>query len=250
MDQSALRHQLRENLSRVRERMADASRKAGRKPEDVLLVAVTKYVQAPVIVELSRLGLQHFGESRPQQLVARANEVAASFDFAGADPQLHLPQWHLIGHLQRNKVAMVLPHAGLIHSVDSLRLAKSIGETAVSRNQKVRVLLEVNVSGEASKDGYSPEGLLRELSDLQQVSGIDPAGLMTMAPIDADFNGSREVFARLRDFRDRLQTAVGATWNLAELSMGMSGDFEAGIAEGATIVRVGSALFEGIDLGS
>ncbi len=244
MDQSALRLQLQENLSRVRERMADALLKAGRKPEDVLLVAVTKYVQAPMIVELARLGLRHFGESRPQQLVARAKEVGASFDYAG-----DCPQWHLIGHLQRNKVALVLPHVGLIHSVDSLRLARSIGETAESRNEKVRVLLEVNVSGEASKDGYSPEGLLQELDELRQVSGIDPVGLMTMAPIDADFDRSRQVFARLRDFRDRLQAAVGATWNLAELSMGMSGDFEAGIAEGATIVRVGSALFEGINLG-
>ena len=218
--------------------MAQACERAGRPVDSVRLVAVTKYAQLGWVRDLLSAGQTTLGESRPQQLAARAEEFAAE----SAGPV----EWHMIGHLQRNKVELVLPVATLIHSVDSLRLAKRISAVAQAREQPARVLIEVNVSGEESKDGFAPDNLRASWDELCQLPGLEIRGLMTMAPRVEDPSLARPYFASLRELRDELAARSGTENTLTELSMGMSGDFEAAIEEGATIVRVGSSLFEGL----
>jgi len=222
---------LKQNVAAVRERMAVACRVAGRAPEDVQLIAVTKYAKLEWIEGLISLGLNQFGENRPQQLVERQARW----------PQVH---WHLIGHLQRNKAKSVLGTTALIHSVDSLRLAERLSEVAQDR---MPILCEVNVSGEASKDGFLHPDLLAALDQLVRLPGIEIRGLMTMAPLCDDPESARPFFAQLRKLRDELRSQSGGALSLPELSMGMSGDYEVAIQEGATLIRVGSRLFEGLD---
>ncbi|MBX3437638.1 MAG: YggS family pyridoxal phosphate-dependent enzyme [Planctomycetaceae bacterium] len=214
--------------------MADAVRRAGRHEADVRLVAVTKYARLDWIRELLHCGCRVLGESRPQQFVQRVADVESPVE------------WHFIGHLQRNKARLVVPHAGVIHSVDSLRLLERINQIAVETRVTPQVLLEVNVSGESTKQGFVPETLEREWSQLVELSPVPLAGLMTMAPAYDDPEQARPVFRALRQLRDHLVTRSPVEVSLGELSMGMSGDFEVAIEEGATLVRVGSALFEGL----
>lgn len=223
---------LRENLNFVRDRMADACRRAGRAIDAVQLIAVTKSAPPGAIAGLVDLGQTRFGENRPQQLVSRQTEWPAG-------------EWHLIGHLQRNKAKSVLDATALIHSVDSLRLAERISELAVPAH-RVPILFEVNVSGEDSKDGFDPTSLWQAWEQLLALPGIEIRGLMTMAPIIEDLGAARTVFTGLRELRDALQSRSPETVSLAELSMGMSGDYEAAVLEGATLVRVGSRLFQGL----
>jgi PLP dependent protein len=223
---------LRRNLDTIHATIADACRQAGRPPESVQLVAVTKYADLESIRTLYDLGHRDFGESRPQQLVERANELPSDI------------RWHLIGHLQRNKVALVLPHVTLIHSVDSLRLLEQIDRDAAKLNLSPRVLVEVNVSGEASKDGFRPDALRAAWIDLRSKAHVRVTGLMTMAPQTDAPEAARPHFARLRALRDELATDQQP---LPDLSMGMSGDYAAAILEGATLVRVGSAVFAGCE---
>lgn len=225
-----LRTQLAANLSYVRQRIAAACHRAGRSADEVTLVAVTKYAQLDWIDRLIDLGVTDVGENRPQQLVER---------------QARWPnvRWHLIGHLQRNKAKTVLGRAALIHSVDSLRLAQRLSELAESPQP---VLCEVNVSGEASKEGFSPNELLQAWDELVALPQFSICGLMTMAPLSENPEDARPVFAGLRQLRDQLQLQSPAGVPLFHLSMGMSGDFEVAIEEGATLVRVGSRLFEGL----
>jgi pyridoxal phosphate enzyme (YggS family) len=202
-------------------------------------VAVTKSVDLAVIRVLLELGITNLGENRVQQLVQRAAELAT---LPGVSP----PRWHMIGHLQRNKVKALLAHSQVIHSVDSSRLAQEIQRHAAVAGLTVEVLVEVNVSGEASKEGIAPaeaESLAREINGL---SNLDLRGLMTMAPADLDADAARPHFAALRRllFELRERGAVGRDCD--ELSMGMSGDFRVAIEEGATIVRLGSILFDGL----
>lgn len=234
---SELHSVLADNLAAVRSRMAAACRRAGRDPSAVRLVAVAKYADWSWVRALVDLGQRDLAENRPQQLVERAARLAEEAPESGA-------RWHLIGHLQRNKVRPVLPAAGLIHSVDSLKLLQRVGVIGAELQLHPRVLLEVNVSGEASKDGFTPESLEREWEALAAVEGVDVAGLMTMAPESDDPEAARPTFEGLRGLRDRLQAR--GPWELAELSMGMSGDFETAIESGATLVRIGSRLFEGL----
>ncbi|MBI1344718.1 YggS family pyridoxal phosphate-dependent enzyme [bacterium] len=222
---------LQKHLSEVHARMQAACARANRSPGDITLVAVTKYTDLASIRGLYDLGVRDFGESRPQQLAARAAELPADI------------RWHLIGHLQRNKAAIVLPVTSLIHSVDSLRLARQLQADALKQQRTIACLLEVNVSGEVSKDGWSPDDLRAAWSELVTMSHIEFRGLMTMAPLEGDPEAARPVFHGLRNLRDEL-IALQPEQTLPELSMGMSGDFEVGIEEGATLVRVGSALFE------
>ena len=223
-----------DNLTAVRERIAAAAARSGRAAEAVRLVAVTKYVGLDEIHALLDAGCLDLGESRPQQLQQRAAELAG-----------RPVRWHLIGHLQRNKARKTIGLTTLIHSVDNLRLAEAISSEAAAIGRPVEVLLEVNVSGEASKDGLSPDELTPLLPQLARLSGLRVRGLMCMAALDSGAEGARRDFARLRELRDRLRGDCPPDIVLDELSMGMSGDFEAAIEEGATIVRVGSALFEG-----
>ncbi len=230
---------LQKNVAEVRSRMAAAAARAGRRASDVRLVAVTKYVGPDEIRALVAAGCADLGESRPQQLWDRAAELR------------DLPvRWHIIGHIQRNKVERTLPLVAMVHSVDSLRLADAIAAAAGRLDRTVPVLLEVNVSREQAKQGFAPEeigprpgvpGALRRLIELPH---IEIRGLMCMAGLEGGGEEARREFAGLRTLRDRLQASCPATVRLDELSMGMSGDYEIAIEEGATIVRIGSALFE------
>jgi pyridoxal phosphate enzyme (YggS family) len=240
-DPSAAR--LAENLARIRERIASAAARSGRPPEAVQLVGVTKYATAEVTRALATAGLIDLGESRPQSL----------WDKAAALADLSI-RWHLVGHLQRNKVRRTLPIVSLVHSIDSLRLLGAIDEERAlvaesggsTRGQPVAALLEVNISGDAAKHGFQPAELEPLLAELPKFAHVRIRGLMAMASLDGGADRARRDFAALRELRDRLQTLAPAEVSLAELSMGMSDDYEVAIEEGATIVRVGSALFEGV----
>jgi pyridoxal phosphate enzyme (YggS family) len=219
---------LARNLADVRRRIAQACERAGRAPSDVRLVAVTKAASLEAIRALMRLGQIDLGENRPQQLAQRAANLPKE------------ARWHLIGHLQRNKIDLVLPVVEAIHSVDSLRLLRSLATRGEQAGTHPRLFLEVNISGEASKGGFAPAELIAAWDEVQSLGGAQIIGLMTMAPLSSDANAIRPVFRGLRELRDRLVDRGGA---LPELSMGMSGDFEIAIEEGATIVRIGSRLF-------
>jgi len=229
---------LHTNLNAVITEIHAACRRSGRSPNEVRLVAVTKYADGQWIEELARLH-DTFGENRPQQL---------------ADRQVRLPhiEWHLIGQLQRNKVKLALQHAAMIHSVDSMKLLEKISETASSLNLKPAILLQVNISGEATKSGFSPEELVNHWSDiLTWRHFFRLEGLMTMAPDTDDPETARPWFRQLRQLRDQLisrSDSRQAGLLLPELSMGMSGDFIPAVEEGATLVRIGSRLFEGLEL--
>ena len=225
---------LADNLLQVTAEIATACSRAGRSPNDVTLVAVTKYAELGWVRQLVELGACNLGESRPQQLLERSEQLPIDV------------RWHLIGHLQRNKVKSVLTRTALIHSVDSLRLLERISALAGELSLRPRVLLEINVSGEASKGGLSVSELTAQWEIIQAVPNVDIAGLMTMAPLSDDPVASRPVFRALRLLRDELAARAVVPIQLTELSMGMSGDFAVAIEEGATLVRIGSRLFEGL----
>ena len=229
------RDKLRENLAQVRERIARAAEAAGRAAESVRLVAVTKQVGTELAGELVELGVSELGESRPQELWQKAQTMNRPV------------RWHLVGPLQRNKARRTLPLVSLIHSVDSLSLLRWLDELAEQQGLQPAVLLEVNVSGEASKHGFGPDEARRAAEVVGQLKRLRVCGLMTMAPFDPDPEHARPTFAGMRELRDQLQSIAPPNCPLTELSMGMSGDFEVAIAEGATIVRIGSALFQGIE---
>ena len=224
-----------DNLARVNERIANAAIAAGREPNEVQLVGVTKYVGPAEAAALLSAGCPRLGESRPQQLWEKA-----------AEPSLADARWHMIGHLQRNKVRRTLPTVEMIHGVDSLRLAKAIDSVSRELNQRTRILLEVNCSGDAEKHGLTNEELKELLPRLAELSHVSVSGLMTMAAREGGERVAAANFAALRQLRDRVRGDCPSQVNLAELSMGMSHDFETAIREGATIVRVGSSLFEGV----
>ena len=231
---SETRKQLDENLNSIRERIARACLVSGRSVNDVTLVAVTKYAELDWVRELIELGVRDLGEARPQQLVSRVRELPADI------------YWHLIGHLQRNKAEDILPFTRMIHSVDSVRLFEHLAKLGQKLEKPPKVLLEVNVSGEQSKDGFDPAELLAAWPKLQTCHSLEFSGLMTMAPLGDSAEIARPVFRRLCELRDRLKAESNGHWLLPELSMGMSGDFEVGIEEGATLIRIGSCLFEGL----
>lgn len=227
---------IEENLAAVNDRMSRAATRSGRAPGDVRLVAVTKYVDIATTRLLCAVGCRDLGESRPQQLWNKA----AALDDAGV-------RWHMIGSLQRNKIARLLPRASLIHAGDSLRLLQAIQEAAQSGGHPpVPLLLEVNVSGDAAKHGFAPDEIEPLLPQLAALTSLRIRGLMAMSGLDSDAQATRAEFAKLRQLRDRLASVAPPGLSLDELSMGMSGDFEIAIEEGATIIRVGSALFEGV----
>lgn len=223
-----------DNLSEIRRRIAAAAR-SSRPPESVKLVAVTKYIEVSVIRELVAADCRDLGESRPQELWAKAAELS--------DPSI---TWHLIGHLQRNKIDRTLPLVSLIHSADSLRLITAIDQAATVLDRVIPVLLEVNISGDRTKHGFTPDEMESRLVDIVGFDRVQVRGLMAMAGREGDPDSARRDFVRLRELRDQLRRKLPDGMSLDELSMGMSGDFEAAVEEGATIVRIGSALFEGV----
>ena len=228
--------QLTQNLNDIHDQMRAACGRSGRSPDDVRLIAVTKYAQWPWVEALSSLH-QTFGENRPQQLAER---------------QALLPgvEWHLIGQLQRNKVKLALQHASVIHSIDSLRLLERVAAVATELQIRPRVLLEANLSQETTKSGFNAEELRRDWSQIVSISkAVQIDGLMAMAAESDDPEEARPVFRSLRLLRDELrQTDAGrnAGLDLRDLSMGMSGDFIPAIEEGATMVRIGSRIFAGL----
>lgn len=241
--------QLRANLDCIRTRMAAAAARAGRRPEDVRLVAVTKTAEAADVAELVRAGQTDFGESRVQVMRDKLAALAALVPQAALDA-VH---WHLIGSLQKNKVAMALKLFHQIHSVDSLDLAEAIGRrmqsapadevrtpSRVAAISRMPVYLEVNVAGEASKRGVTVEQARELAPRIAGVSGLELRGLMTMAPYEAPEATLRKIFSTMRNLRDALETMLP---ECRDLSMGMTDDFEIAIEEGATHVRVGRALF-------
>lgn len=197
------------------------------------MVAVTKTVSADVAALLPELGLIHLGENRPQQLWRKAKSLPSSI------------QWHLIGHLQRNKIEPTLPLVHLIHSVDSMRLLQALDEEAGKQRRHVEVLLEVNAAGEASKHGFAPDTTASLIPNIQGLRNVRVRGLMTMAPLQPP-EDCRPAFITLRRLRDSLQLDLPPSHDLQHLSMGMSNDFEVAVEEGATMVRLGSVLFEGL----
>jgi len=221
-----------ERLAEVRQRIAAAAARSGRPASAVRLVAVTKYVGPEEIARLVVEGCLELGESRPQQLWDRAAVLP--------DPHIH---WHLIGHLQRNKVRRTLPLISWLHSGDSWRLLQAVDEIARELGLVIPTLLEVNISGEASKHGFAPAEIAPLLPEIAQLQGIQVRGLMTIASLAGDLEDARREFAALRALRDQLRSHCPETIQLDELSMGMSRDFEQAIEEGATMVRVGSCLF-------
>lgn len=225
--------QIAENYERVRQQVTAACRRAGRAESEVTLVAVTKYAEMEWVQALLQLGAKDFGESRPQQLAERVPLLPNGI------------RWHLIGPLQRNKVRATLPLVSLIHSVESVRLLDRIDRIAAELERRPRVLLEVNVSGEETKHGFSPRALEDAWERMLAFEYVRIEGLMTMAPFSDDPEEARPVFAELRELRDRLTSRSSGT-ALRELSMGMSNDFTVAIEEGATLVRIGSSLFEGV----
>ncbi len=224
------------NHARVVEQIEAACRRSGRTAAEVRLVAVTKSATVAWIEALVTLGVRDLGESRPQKLCERA---------ALFDPSV---RWHLIGQLQRNKVRKVLPVAGWIHSVDSWPLLNRIDEISGELGVRPRLLLEVNVSREVAKSGFAPHELSEAWHHVAAAKHVEVAGLMTMAPLSDSAATARPVFAGLRALRDQLKSRDPSI-ELPELSMGMSGDFEVAIEEGATLVRVGTSLFEGLEGG-
>lgn len=227
---------LAERWHRVVEEVAEAAVSAGRSPAAVRIVGVTKYVGAAVTRELVHCGCLDLGEARPQQLVDKAEALS----------DLTSVRWHLIGSLQRNKARRVARVAQTIHSIDSLELLGYLDRVAGEEQRKVEGLLEVNVSGDDSKHGFTPDSLLSAADALGGLVNVRVIGLMGMSGLEADASEARRQFALLRSLGQRLEQATGSP--LPELSMGMSGDYREAIAEGATMVRIGSSLFEGLEL--
>ena len=220
------------NLREVRERIAQAARRSGRSADAVRLVAVTKTVPVETIRVLLEAGQTDLGENHAQQLRDRAREPAGL-----------AVRWHMIGHLQRNKVKYVVPACVMIHSVDSLRLAQEISKRARAAAARATCLVEVNASGEEAKFGVSPAEAPNLARQVAALPSLDLVGLMTMAPIADDAEKVRPVFAALRECLARVNREADLPRPLAELSMGMTQDYEVAIEEGATIVRIGTALF-------
>jgi PLP dependent protein len=230
------RSRLADRLAAVRARIAAACARVGRDPAGVTLVAVTKTVSPNVARLLPELGVHDLGESRPQELWRKA-EVLADLPI----------RWHLVGHLQRNKVEGTLPLVHLTHSIDSLRLFREMDAQAAKLDARPRVLLQVNISGEGQKHGFEPDEVIRAEPDLVR-GRVEIVGLMGMAAYSDDPERARPAFAGLRQLRDRLRREWNLTgFQLEHLSMGMSGDFEVAVEEGATLVRIGTTLFEGLE---
>lgn len=222
---------LEENLKAVEEKIVAACERAGRKRGDVTLLAVGKTKPAAMIKQLYDLGVRDFGENKVQELSEKYAVLPRDIS------------WHMIGHLQRNKVRQLLEKASLIHSVDSLRLAQTIDDEAGKKGLSSDILIEVNVAGEETKYGFSPDEVSEAVNKISLLKNLRVRGLMTIAPYVTNPEENRPVFAALRKISVDIGSKNIDNVSMDILSMGMSGDYEVAIEEGATIVRVGTALF-------
>lgn len=211
------------NVREIQQRIAGAAEKAGRSPSEITLIAVTKTVGVNGIREAFAAGIRHFGESRVQEARNKIDQLSS------LEPH---PAWHLVGHLQTNKAKPAVELFDFIHSVDSAKVAQAISDHAL---RGISVLIQVNVAGEESKSGFSPDEISQAVTEISSLPHIDVRGLMTIAPYTRHPEDVRPVFRRLRQLRDSL--------GLEQLSMGMTDDFEVAIEEGATMVRIGRAIF-------
>ncbi len=227
---------IRENLAVVRGKIEAAAARAGRPAGAVTLVAVTKGVAAPLVAETVREGALHLGESKVQE--AAAKRLSVEKLLGRIERPVH---WHMVGHLQTNKVRDAVRIFDLIHSVDSVRLAREIDRQAARLGKTQEILLQVNLAAEKSKSGFAASESLRAFKEVQGLGSLRVAGLMTIAPLAAGMDQARGCFRALRQLRDDIEQAAGGS--LPELSMGMTDDFEAAVEEGATMVRVGRAIF-------
>jgi pyridoxal phosphate enzyme (YggS family) len=221
-----------DNVDRIRGRIVEACRRSGRTPSEVTLIAVGKTFPAGDLAQAARAGVTDIGENYVQELVGKRGELT--------DPRL---RWHFIGHLQSNKVKYIAEWITMIHAVDSLSLAREIDRQAARADRIIDLLVEVNTTGEKSKFGVRPDeaaGLIRTMADLGH---IRVGGLMTIGPFLPDPEGSRPMFRELRQVREELSKLGQPNATMQHLSMGMTGDFEVAIEEGATCVRIGTAIF-------
>ncbi|MCP1109218.1 pyridoxal phosphate enzyme (YggS family) [Lachnospiraceae bacterium PF1-21] len=222
---------INENLKAVQEKIAKAAEKAGRNLEEITLIAVSKTKPIPVVKSVYDLGVRDFGENKVQELDDKSERLPGDI------------RWHMIGHLQRNKVKYIVDKVALIHSVESLRLAETIDKEAKKKGVVVPILIEVNVAGEESKFGLKPEETLPFVKSLQSFTNIEVKGLMTIAPYVSDPEENRPVFATLRKLLVDIKEENLDNVNVSILSMGMSNDYQIAIEEGATMVRVGTEIF-------
>ena len=242
------RSPLAENLDQVRAKIAAACAKAKRDPSEVTLIAVTKTAAPEQIREIIGLGVGDLGESRVQVLTQRAAQINEFFARRQGQGDAAMPtklRWHMIGHLQRNKVKPMLPLVSIIHSVDSLRLAEELETQLAKQNRKMPVLMQVNASEESNKSGVAVGASVHLAEQIASMSHIALVGLMTMAPLSDKPEDSRPVFARAREIFEEIKWHKLGGAGFRHLSMGMSNDYEQAIAEGATMVRIGTALFGG-----
>jgi hypothetical protein len=237
------------NLAHIRTRIAEAALRAGRAPADVRLVAVTKTRPVEAILAAWECGQRDFGENRPEEGAPKVMETAEQLAGMGIAAR---PTWHMIGHIQRRKANLVVAHFDMVHAIDRPAVAQRLSALAVEAGRELPVLLECNVSGEASKYGYPAAGwerdpvlrehLYAEVEAISALPGLRLEGLMTMAPIADDAEAVRPVFVSLRALRDALRGRFSGV-ALPHLSMGMTDDFEVAVEEGATLVRVGRGIF-------
>ncbi|MFN7020303.1 MAG: YggS family pyridoxal phosphate-dependent enzyme [Phycisphaerales bacterium] len=259
---------LRERYAQVKARIAAAAKRAGREPSSIILVAVTKNAEPDQIRELIQLGQVDLGENRVQQLTQRAAIIgewlgrartipgvsharpgpadtilAASRPARADSPSSPGVRWHMIGHLQRNKARKVVELCRLVHSVDSLRLAEELQMIAQRREHPVEILLQVNCSGEESKFGCAIGAAVHLAEQIETMIQVKVRGLMTMAPLEGGLDAARRTFRRCRELFEDIASSGAVSRDFNILSMGMSGDFDVAIEEGANLVRVGSSLF-------
>ncbi len=225
------------NIDRIRMEIAEAADKAGRNPNDVTLIAVTKTYPAEYVAAAIHAGITDAGENRVQEAVPKIEAI-------GKDLSLSPMHWHLIGHLQSNKAKQAVQNFDVIHSLDSLRLAKEINRYAAEENRIMAVLMQINISGEESKGGFTPEAAEDSiLSILETCPHLVIQGFMTMAPFTGP-EAARPVFRQIRELRDAIALKISnPRFTPTELSMGMTGDFKIAIEEGSTMVRIGTAIF-------
>lgn len=223
-----------QNLEELKSRIAGAAQRSGRRPEDVRLLAVTKTVPMDRIREAISSGQRFFGENYVQEAAKKLESLVDLY---------HETTWHFIGHLQRNKAKPAVQLFDCVETVDNLKLARALDRHAKAAGKRLSVYVQVNVAQDSGKSGLSPEELPIFLTEAAELSGIDICGLMTMPPWEPEPEASRPWFSALRDLRDEMNVGLGHSPGLRELSMGMSHDFETAIEEGATVVRIGTALF-------
>jgi len=222
---------IKENLETVRQNIATAAKLSGRLPEDVTLITVTKNFDVSYIDEAIDCGITDAGENRVQEMLSKIDVVKSNLN------------WHMIGHLQTNKVKYIVDKVKMIHSVDSVKLLSEINRESAKHNLICDVLLEVNISGEESKFGINPDTIYEMISEAKTMPNICVKGLMTVAPYVEDPNENRLFFSGIRELFNQIKKEQSGNINMQYLSMGMSGDYEVAIEEGSNMVRVGSAIF-------